>query len=194
MDKLSKSKELIIEAAMKRFRHFGFNKTTMVELAEDCQMSAANIYRFFKGKKDILATIVVEQQQLVESRGRDIVELPNLSSRQKITLFLTEIFELQYDFYKESPRIQDSINYITQHRIDLIMAHKAVKISMLVAIIQQGIFCGEFQVIDAEQRAEAIISSLLLFHTPIFYHLYSYDELTVKCAGVIEALLEGVMA
>ena len=45
-----KIKEQIMAAAGKRFLQYGFNKTTMGEIAKDCHMSAANIYRFLKAK------------------------------------------------------------------------------------------------------------------------------------------------
>jgi len=40
----------IVEAAKKRFSHFGYAKTTMAEVAADCSMSPGNLYRFFPGK------------------------------------------------------------------------------------------------------------------------------------------------
>lgn len=45
-------KEILI-AAESRFRTFGYNKTTMAEIAQDCKMSTSNLYRFFENKQDI---------------------------------------------------------------------------------------------------------------------------------------------
>ena len=39
----------IVAAAKKRFSHFGYAKTTMAEVAADCDMSPGNLYRFFPG-------------------------------------------------------------------------------------------------------------------------------------------------
>ena len=50
-------REKIIVAARERFAHYGYPKTTIAELAEDCAMSSGNIYRFFKGKIDIAVEI-----------------------------------------------------------------------------------------------------------------------------------------
>ena len=44
----------IVDAAKKRFSHFGYAKTTMAEVATDCAMSPGNLYRFFPGKLDML--------------------------------------------------------------------------------------------------------------------------------------------
>ena len=43
----------ILAAAYARFQRFGFGKTTMAEIAGDCGMSAANLYRYFENKEDI---------------------------------------------------------------------------------------------------------------------------------------------
>src|SRR5271168_4948661 len=50
----------IIEAAKKRFSHFGYAKTTMAEVAADCSMSPGNLYRFFPGKLDIAESIATD--------------------------------------------------------------------------------------------------------------------------------------
>src|SRR4029453_4961834 len=46
-------RETILKAAAERILHYGYNKTTMTEIAADCGMSAGNIYRFYPAKIDI---------------------------------------------------------------------------------------------------------------------------------------------
>ena len=57
MTMLDETREKIIEAARERFTHYGYGKTTMAELARDCDMSSGNLYRFFPGKLDIAEEI-----------------------------------------------------------------------------------------------------------------------------------------
>jgi len=47
------TRQLILDAAFERFGHYGYNKTTMVEIAQDVGMSAANLYRYFENKQEI---------------------------------------------------------------------------------------------------------------------------------------------
>ena len=49
---------IILDAAEARLLHFGYNKTTMAEIAEDAGMSAANLYRYFKNKQEIAVKMV----------------------------------------------------------------------------------------------------------------------------------------
>ena len=53
-------REQIVQAAKKRFSHFGYAKTTMAEVATDCCMSPGNLYRFYPGKLDIAEAIATE--------------------------------------------------------------------------------------------------------------------------------------
>ena len=53
-------KQMIIDMADIRFRRYGFGKTTMAEIAKDCCMSAANLYRYFKNKQEIGVSIALK--------------------------------------------------------------------------------------------------------------------------------------
>src|SRR6266699_3801077 len=46
-------REQIIAAASEHFRHYGYNKTTVADLAKAIGLSTAYIYKFFDSKKAI---------------------------------------------------------------------------------------------------------------------------------------------
>lgn len=47
----------ILETAERLFRHYGYSKTTVADIARDLGMSSANIYRFFSSKEEIHQSI-----------------------------------------------------------------------------------------------------------------------------------------
>jgi TetR/AcrR family transcriptional regulator len=51
-------REQIIEAALKRFAHFGMGKTTMTESAKDLNLSKALLYYYFPDKTGLYATVL----------------------------------------------------------------------------------------------------------------------------------------
>ena len=53
MDEKSATRDRILHAAMTRIKHYGYGKTTMAEIAADCDMSPGNIYRFYEAKIDL---------------------------------------------------------------------------------------------------------------------------------------------
>ncbi len=46
-------REQIIAAANEHFRHYGYNKTTVADLAKAIGLSTAYIYKFFESKRAI---------------------------------------------------------------------------------------------------------------------------------------------
>jgi AcrR family transcriptional regulator len=50
----------IIEAARKRFRHYGVKKTTMQEIARDAGVAVGTLYLYFKDKDDLLVACAEE--------------------------------------------------------------------------------------------------------------------------------------
>jgi AcrR family transcriptional regulator len=47
------TQKLIVEVAERLFRQYGFQKTTVADIARDLHMSPANVYRFFTAKSEI---------------------------------------------------------------------------------------------------------------------------------------------
>jgi AcrR family transcriptional regulator len=68
----------ILEAAKKRFLHYGYAKTTMAEIAGDCNMSPGNLYRYFPGKLDIAEAISQEAGEKTLAMLRDVVKQPGV--------------------------------------------------------------------------------------------------------------------
>ena len=48
----------IIEAARKRFAHYGLTKTTMNEIAADIGMSKASLYYYFPDKENLFVAVI----------------------------------------------------------------------------------------------------------------------------------------
>jgi len=57
-------KNLIIEAAQKRFSYFGVGKTTMNEIADDLSISKASLYYYFPDKLNLYAAVL---QKIIEA-------------------------------------------------------------------------------------------------------------------------------
>ena len=52
--------QLIVQVAERLFRHFGFEKTTVADIARELGMSPANVYRFFRAKSDIEEAVCMD--------------------------------------------------------------------------------------------------------------------------------------
>jgi AcrR family transcriptional regulator len=58
MVEIDKKREQIIEGAIKRFIHFGINKTTMNEIADDLSVSKPSLYYYFPDKTSLIIGVL----------------------------------------------------------------------------------------------------------------------------------------
>jgi AcrR family transcriptional regulator len=77
-------KELILGKAIDRFIQYGFGKTTMVEIAKDCGMSAGNLYRYFESKFDIGVGVAQGYIANAEQILKNVVQRPGLKPTQRL--------------------------------------------------------------------------------------------------------------
>jgi AcrR family transcriptional regulator len=77
-----------VAAARARFQRYGYAKTSMQEIAADCGMSAANLYRYYDGKLAIgLAVARAEQATLFATCDRAVAAVRTGGPARLVALF-----------------------------------------------------------------------------------------------------------
>lgn len=69
-----KKRDAIIEAALKRFAHFGVAKTTMTEIGNDLSLSKASLYYYFPDKLSLYAAVLKSISEENEKRDEAIIK------------------------------------------------------------------------------------------------------------------------
>lgn len=184
----------ILDAAELRFQSYGYGKTTMAEIAADCEMSAANLYRYFENKQAIGAGLA--QQCLLEKELllKQVVEDKEKSAAEKLAAFIQQLLDHTYSHFESKPRLAELVEAITTQRPDVVEAHRSSKLNLLTQLLEQGRETGEFVFDDIKQTADAIHTASLLFYFPICMAMYSYQDLVKKAQNVTQLLLNGINA
>jgi len=187
-------RETILEAARVRFGHYGFNKTTMVEIAKDCGMSAANIYRHFNGKNDIIAVLATNLLRHQETRLAEIVACKSSGCAEKLRKFFIESIVITRQYAAEQPKMKEMVDFICQERLDLVQSHKKNKQGFIETILREGASSGEFIIADSDMisTAEAVLDSTVMFHTPLFMDMYSTEDLKSSCDRILKLILAAI--
>ena len=110
----------ILAAAQERFRGFGYGKTTMAEIAEDVNMSAANLYRYFHNKQDIAAECAGQCMADLDAMLDKVVNLPNLDSAQRLHMFVQTALRYNFEMMRDAPRLNALVENITKNHPQLI--------------------------------------------------------------------------
>ena len=187
------NREKILDAARKRFIVYGFNKTTMAEIAKDCDMSAANLYRFFENKLDIAVTMTCSCLAEEESSLKQIVTDSSKPATKRLKDFIFASLYNTHNRSSETPHISELVEAICQGRIDLLEQHIENKVQILTSLIEAGVASGEFAVNDPTTTAEAILTATTMFDLPTLTPLFSLDKLEKKAASLTELLLHGLL-
>ena len=152
--------EIIVNAAQKRFAHFGLCKTTMNEIASDVGMGKASLYYYFPDKETLFEAVITKEQNVffdemdkVIHSGTDAttqlkkyVKLRSLFFRQ-----LLNLSKLRSDFFHNSKPVYNKA----------FERFNKVELEMVSTIIQAGIASKEFKRINKTEYAEFLVHLLL---------------------------------
>ncbi len=192
MSETQDTRQQILEAASQRIMHYGYAKTTMAEIARDCDMSAGNIYRFFASKLDIAEAMARkfhgETFELFAALTRKKTPAP-LRLRE---FFLTDM-ERIYHAIEEKAKILEVAEVLSHERPLMFNEQLAQERVYLTRIIQDGIDAGDFRPLaNIEETAEFMQSALMKFRFPQLFSKLTLPKLRRELDGVMDILLAGL--
>lgn len=187
-------REQIIDAAKKRFSHFGYAKTTMAEVAADCSMSPGNLYRFFPGKLDIAEAIASAAREEHLKDLRKLIHEPGRSGRERLRDFFFEELRHTYHMLEKNPRVYEMASVIANERPEFANRMFAEERKILVEMMVEAERHGEFKTGDKEFTAEMIQSALMKFRYPQLWSKLTLPKLERELDGVLKLLIDGLCA
>jgi len=192
MTEKNETRDRILEAAMVRIKHYGYSKTTMSEIAKDCNMSAGNIYRFFKSKIDIAEAMA---QEAHEEMGLELGSIANQRKPAAERLVLQFDYVLRYSFEKldSDAKILEVAEVLTSERPEYANEKLAKERVHIVKVLEDGVKTGEFApIVDLDFCAEMIQSSLMKFQYPQLFSRLTLPQLLREFNGVSALILAGL--
>ena len=182
----------IIEAAKVRFEHFGYNKNSMAEIAEDCDMSPGNLYRYFRNKLNIAESLMRIVHDELNDTLTKAVEQDGLSASQQLeTLIIAELKET-WRLIHRFPTLREPAHQITAQRPMLWYELKNTVLELKARIIRKGNENGEFNVPDPLKAAALIRAATFKYFFPQTNTPTSLEELVTEARGVVNLLITGL--
>ena len=154
-DKLS----LILEAAQKRFGHYGVEKTTMSEIAADIGTSKASLYYYYPDKEHLfLAVINKEMEEFVKAIKKLIEEDESASKKlRRYNSIRLDFFQRLVSLAKLSDSTMTSLKTSLHEFKDTFLAKEK---ELVQAILNQGIREREFDGISAKAHADLFVTTM----------------------------------
>jgi len=192
LEELDDIAKQILDAASRRFLHYGFKKTTMSEIADDCNMSTGNLYRYFPSKLDIAETFVRVLRKEVMDVLRQIAEDPGLSPPEKLKRFFHHKFRVAYDRFHNNPKAYELSSELITERPKIAIEWETNERRVLSGILVEGEEANLFGVGESAKTARFLQDAAYRFTGPGIIHEGEYDQLHGELDGVLCLLLDGL--
>jgi len=147
------SRTRILNEAERLFRHYGYSKTTVADIARELGMSPANVYRFFPSKAAIheaLADRMVAEREIAALK---VARLP-LSAAERLRIFVVEAHKDTVATMLDQKKVHEMVSIALEEQWPVIERHIERVTQILGMIIKDGIASGEFAKQDPDRAAK----------------------------------------
>ncbi len=188
-------KQQIIDVADVRFRRYGFGKTTMAEIAKDCFMSAANLYRYFENKEKIGVAIALKCMCEKEKTGKAVLQREGLTAAARLEAFFLEILHHTHDLCSNAPHLFELVTFISQEHPKVVDRHIEALRSFVAEILAEGNRTGEFDVPNIVETAGTVLYATIHFYYPplVVMNNHSLADLEKAEKAVIALIILGLV-
>ncbi|MCU9850603.1 TetR family transcriptional regulator [Defluviimonas sp. WL0024] len=157
----------IVETAKQLVRQFGYQKTTVADIAAELDMSPANVYRFFSSKAAICEDVARKLAADVREKMREAADDPSLGARERLRrLVLANHHEIVNRCIADK-RTHAMVHAAVENNWSVVQEHQESIRQMIAEIISDGIDAGEFSVSDPEAASHCFQAALISACHPV---------------------------
>lgn len=200
MENQDKKKCIIIEAALKRFAHYGLAKTTMTEIAKDVSFSKALLYYYFPDKLSLYVSTIEHLMQIISLDLVKSIDKTNTSTEgifkllQKRQSFIQKYYTLLESTQVIATELPDDLN-------EKFIKARAFETIIISSLFNRGIASGELVIEDVKLTTEIFIDALSGIHFNITSkdkHIFpgkeQFKQIFLKEKVFAEIFLQGIKA
>lgn len=180
-------RDQVVEAATEHFGHFGYEKTTVSDLAKAIGFSKAYIYKFFQSKQEIGEVICANRLSMIMDIVQSAIgEAPTAS--EKLRRLFRALTEAGSDLFFHDRKLYDIAAVAARDRWPSAAAHEARLKLIIQHIILEGRQSGEFErKTPLDESADAIFLVMQPYISPVQlqYNLESAPAAAVLLSSLI---------
>ncbi|PZO56159.1 MAG: TetR/AcrR family transcriptional regulator [Alphaproteobacteria bacterium] len=194
MDEKHSTRDRILEAAINRIKHYGYGKTTMAEIAADCDMSPGNIYRFFEAKIDIAEAMARKHYAAEQAELSAIARKKDWPADKRIREIFFKRMRDSYLMFEENDKILEIAQVLTRERPMFSNEQLALERVFLSAVLEDGERAGMFAPGNHVFTAEMMQAATMKFGIPQLFSKLTLPKLERELDGVLNLIMHGLYA
>ncbi|TDS17595.1 TetR/AcrR family transcriptional regulator [Sphingobacterium paludis] len=153
---MDNKKEQIVQAALKRFAHYGFNKTTMSEIAVDLSITKANLYYYYPDKNALIKDVLIYISEDILRNQYSIIDGYQMNLLDVLNALLETRASFLRDYYVL--HISENLEWIKGQGVGTVLeALHGKDIEMMTVLFKKAMDQGEVALDDVQQDAACYI-------------------------------------
>src|SRR5690606_15677943 len=155
-----KKRTQILEAATRRFAHFGLAKTTMAEIAQDLSFSKALLYYYFPDKNALYAAVL---EHVINQSFDEMDEAVSniIDCREALMFTLDKRIEFVTRYYNLLEYSISAVQQVPDVMACVLEDSKDKERGILAKILQKGVDRGQLQIDNLNETAELLLFALV---------------------------------
>jgi AcrR family transcriptional regulator len=150
----------ILDEAERLFRHYGYTKTTVADIARELRMSPANVYRFFPSKAAIHEALADRMLADAEIGALRIARMP-LTAEERLRLFVVEKHKATVATMLDQRKVHEMVSIALEEQWGVIERHLDRVTDIIAMVIKEGMANGEFANRDPDVAARCFFAAMV---------------------------------
>jgi len=189
--KVDDTRERILDVAGHFFGKFGYQKTTVDEIARAAHKAKGSVYYYFQSKEDLFRGVLEKE---AETCVRELVKsLENgRTSTEKLEIYIVTRMRLvdeAANFYEAmKSEYLTFLGFIESIRAK----YDLEEIVRIKTILAAGVANNEFEIEDVELTAHAIVTAMKGLEIPFFF-FFLYADHEIRLEELLRILIRGII-
>lgn len=162
-------REAIINAAKKRFNHYGIAKTTMQEIANDADLAVGTLYLYFKNK-DALVVACANDFGKEHLKVIDEILNSNLKPDEKLKKYILSRFKSSEET-RETPHAIEIVRALLKVYPERLDEESSWMYQTICKILEEGVTNKIFKIENIPEDTEVFLYSIAIFFPLAFYEM-----------------------
>lgn len=155
----------ILDCAERLFRHYGYGKTNVADIARELGMSTANIYRFFASKVEIHQAVCGRMLATCYQLTYDACHSPGTAS-ERLRRYVQTHYQWTRDTMLDQEKVHEMVVVAIERDWHVIERHIDRIRGLVAEVISEGIATGEFADQDPEVASRCFAAAIITLCHP----------------------------
>lgn len=185
-------REQIINTAKEHFRHYGYSKTSVGDIAKLIGVSNAYIYKFFSSKQDIAEAVCAETLGKIDDELIAISKLES-SATTRLRLTFKTLMKKSLELFFEERKLHEIAALSSANNWCANTNHQAVLFSVIEQIIVDGREEGVFdRKAPLDEVCRGIVDAMIPISNPLLLEQKEPEMLEESLAALTNMVLRSL--